>query len=114
MLRKFGFLALTLGLFAAPLSAEEHSVLLMGQGYFPSQVYPAIGDTVLFENSSIVAMSATASDGSWDTGVLQPGERYTLEVTQGMTQTFGDTVNEGSIAAGVISYAPTQSDVAQN
>mgnify|MGYP004121011661 CR=1 FL=1 len=49
MLRKFGFLALTLGLFAAPLSAEEHSVLLMGQGYFPSQVYPMIGDTVLFE-----------------------------------------------------------------
>ena len=114
MLRKSGLLALTLGLLAAPLSAGQHSVLLMGQGYFPSEVYPVIGDTVTFENSSIVAMSATASDGSWDTGVLQPGESYTLEVTEGMTQSFGDTVNEGSIATGLIAYEPAQAGAAQN
>lgn len=105
MLRKSGLLALTLGLFAAPLQAEEHSVLLMGQGYFPSHVYPTVGDTVIFENSSIVPMSATATDASWDSGVLQPGEQFTLEVTDGMTQTFVDSVTEGSLAEGVIEYA---------
>ncbi|APZ52066.1 hypothetical protein [Salipiger abyssi] len=104
MLRKTGLLALTLGVLAAPLHASEHYVLLMGDGYFPDYVYPVVGDTIRFVNQSDVTMSATASDESWDTGPMAPGDVVILEVVDGMVQTFGDSVNGDNLAAGVIDY----------
>ncbi len=104
MLRKTGLLALTLGVLAAPLHASEHDVLLLGGAYFPTSLYPAVGDTIRFVNESDITMSATATDASWDTGPLAPGEMTIIEVVDGMVQTYGDTVNEGNPAAGVIDY----------
>ena len=58
-------------------------------------------------------MSATASDASWDTGIMMPNEEYVLTVTDGMKQTFQNSVGEllGGLgdsteisAVGVIDY----------
>ncbi|WP_353473184.1 hypothetical protein PVT71_03880 [Salipiger sp. H15] len=104
MLRKIGFALLCLTGTAAPLAAAEQEVMLMGLGYFPDEVYVSIGDVVTFVNASTVPMSATATDASWDSGVLQPGDRFELQVTDGMTGNFGDTYNANSSAAGLIDY----------
>ncbi|EIE52749.1 hypothetical protein AL036_06165 [Salipiger aestuarii] len=104
MLRKTGILALSLGLLAAPAMAEVHYVLLMGDGYFPDYVYPAVGDQVKFVNESDITMAATATDGSWTTGVMLPGAVVMLDVTDGMTQTFVDSENTAGLAAGTIDY----------
>ena len=114
MLRKTGLMS-ALALAAATFSAqaEEHYVLLVGEGYFPDYIYPEVGDTIRFINSSSYPMSATASDGSWDSGVLQPNDEYVLPVTDGMKQTFGNSVDNntdddgniiGADAIGVIEY----------
>lgn len=104
MLRKIGTSLLFMAGTAAPLAAAEQEVLLMGLGYFPDEVYVSVGDIVNFVNASGVPMSATASDASWDTGVLQPGETYSLAVTEGMQGAFGDSHNAESTAAGLIDY----------
>lgn len=123
MFRKIGLtVALVLGVVATPLAAEEHYVLLMGTGYFPDYVYPEVGDTIKFVNASIYPMSATAVDLSWDTGVLLPQETVTIEVFDGMKQTFNNVVDTnydgngqpiGTNAIGVIEYT-RQADLATN
>lgn len=104
MLRKIGLSLLCLAGTAAPLAAAEQEVRLMGLGYFPDEIYVSVGDVINFVNDSTVPMSATAIDASWDSGVLQPGETYALEVTEGMQGAFGDTYTADSTAAGIIDY----------
>lgn len=104
MLRNFGLSLLVLAGTAAPLAAAEQEVMLMGLGYFPDEVYVTVGDVVNFVNASTVPMSATATDASWDTGVLQPGESYALEVTDGMQGAFADSYDSANAAAGFIDY----------
>ncbi len=104
MLRKFGMTLFLVAGTAAPLAAAEQEVKLMGLGYFPQEVYVTVGDVVTFVNDSTVPMSATAIDATWDSGVLEPGESYALEVTDGMQGAFGDTYNTESTAAGLIDY----------
>ena len=95
MLRKFGMTsALVLAGLATPVVAEEHYVLMMGNGYFPDYIHPVVGDTIRFINMTNYPMSATADDGSWDTGVLQPSAEYVLSVTDGMKQTYGNSVTD--------------------
>ncbi|WP_417721614.1 cupredoxin domain-containing protein [Salipiger sp.] len=111
MLRKSGLFAIALGCLAAPVQAEEHYVLMVGIGYFPDYVYPAVGDTVRFVNTSDVIMTATADDASWTTGPVNPGEAFLVTVTDGMNQTF----TNGDTAIGVIDYTnPPPLDLENN
>ena len=77
---------------------------MMGIGYFPDYVYPTVGDTIRFVNNSDLAMSAVATDDSWSTGLLQPGEQSIIDVVAGMQQSYGDLLTEGSTVAGVVDY----------
>ena len=117
MTRRFGCFSV-LSAFAAVMSvssvqAEEHYVLLMGQGYFPDQVHVVAGDTIRFINMTTFPMSANAVDASWDTGVLQQNQEFVLPINEGMTQAYGNSVTDvvdqygqavGIMAAGMIDY----------
>ncbi|WP_146586297.1 hypothetical protein [Puniceibacterium confluentis] len=95
MLRKTAFLSAlaALGL-AGSLQAEEHYVLLLGQGYFPDVVHPAVGDTIRFVNITDIPMAAIAEDGSWSTGELPENGEFILAVTDGMTQNYVSALPE--------------------
>lgn len=45
-------------------------------------------DKITFVNHDLVAHTATANDGSWDTGVLENGESITLTITPEWTSDF--------------------------
>lgn len=114
MLRKICLTsALVFAGLATPVVAEEHYVLMMGNGYFPKRIHVVPGDTIRFINMTPYAMSATAEDGSWDAGVLQQNEEVVLTVTDGMTKGFVNSVADavdpygrtvGLDARGVIDY----------
>ena len=104
MVRKFGMSLILLAGVVGPLAAAEQEVKMMGLGYFPDEIYVSVGDVINFVNESSIPMSATATDASWDSGVLQPGESFALEVTDGMQGAFGDTYDAESVAAGYIDY----------
>ncbi|CUH75151.1 hypothetical protein [Tropicibacter naphthalenivorans] len=110
MLRKIGLTAaLAFGVVAAPAVAEEHYVLMMGNGYFPDKIHPVVGDTIKFVNTSALPMSATAVDGTWTTGVLTPLNGVIIEVTDGMQQAFENTfvdevTGQKNPGTGIIDY----------
>lgn len=48
--------------------------------FFPAREPATPGDTLVFVNADAVPHTATADDGSWDTGVINAGETHTVVV----------------------------------
>jgi len=58
--------------------AADHAVAISGFSFSPGSVTVAVGDTVTWTNSDAQAHTATADDGSWDTGTLGNGASGTI------------------------------------
>jgi plastocyanin len=71
-----------------PASAETHIVEMRGLEFFPSSLDVAVGDTIVWINMDIIPHTATAGDGSWDSGMLEEGDEFLLEI-EGDTNTGG-------------------------
>ncbi|MFP4328039.1 MAG: hypothetical protein ACLFQL_08520 [Paracoccaceae bacterium] len=84
--------------------AEEHVVMLMGDAYFPEITYVAPGDSVQFVNGTDTAHSATATDGSWTSGILAANDTYLLQLETDMVLTFASDNNPDM--TGAFSYDP--------
>ena len=70
--------ALVLALLAAvPASAAAtHTVVIRQMHFEPADLNLAPGDTVVWKNEDIFAHTATANDGSFDSGLIQPGTTW--------------------------------------
>ncbi|QHQ33733.1 cupredoxin domain-containing protein [Algicella marina] len=73
-------LALSLALSASAFAAD-HSVAIRGGKYVPAALTVASGDTITFTNEGPAPHTATANDGSFDTGRLVRGKSATVTVT---------------------------------
>ncbi|MGR3503794.1 hypothetical protein [Pseudaestuariivita sp.] len=73
---------------AAPVAGDEHVVAMLGQGFFPMNVYLQSGDTVRFMNFTNNVQVAAADDGSWTTGEVAAGADHVVTILSGMRQTF--------------------------
>ena len=58
--------------------AADQAVAISGFSFSPGSVTIAVGDTVTWTNSDAQAHTATADDGSWDTGTLANGASGTI------------------------------------
>lgn len=56
--------------------AQETSVSIIDNDFDPSQIEISAGDTVTWTNSGTSPHTVTASDGSFGSGNLNPGETY--------------------------------------
>ncbi|MEM1301769.1 MAG: cupredoxin family copper-binding protein [Pseudomonadota bacterium] len=54
--------------------AQTHAVAIKGFAFAPGDLTVAVGDTVVFTNSDGAPHTATADDGSFDTGMLRGGD----------------------------------------
>jgi len=68
---------------SSPASAEAHIVEMRGLEFFPSSLDVAVGDTIVWVNKDVVPHTATADDGSWDSGLMEEGDEYSLEIEDG-------------------------------
>jgi len=68
----------------AARAAQTHQVTIQGFKYLPPNLPVNVGDTIVFTNQDRVRHTATADDGSWDTGRLRRGESGEIEVTANM------------------------------
>lgn len=73
-------LALSLVLMASSAFAADHKVEIKGMKFSPSTLTVATGDTVTFTNVDRAPHTATAKDGSFDTGRLKKGESATVDI----------------------------------
>lgn len=63
-----------------PAFAADHAVAIKGMKFVPATIEVAAGDTVTFTNEDSAPHTATASDGSFDTGRLGKGQSATVEI----------------------------------
>jgi len=63
------------------LSTVEHVLPIQSFVYGQLAVPPRIGDTLTWVNKDIVPHTATADDGSWDSGEIAPGDRWSMTLT---------------------------------
>ena len=64
----------------APLpSATPLAVIVDKDGFHPSSLHLIPGQTVTWTNGDKIQHTATAADGSWDTGPIDPGHSVTLQ-----------------------------------
>ncbi|SEO18053.1 hypothetical protein SAMN04490248_102139 [Salinihabitans flavidus] len=105
--RTFAAAALTVMVGVMPLQAAEHQILIMGDGYFPDVAFVDPGDTVQFVNVTDLAGMATATDASWDSGVLEQNESFTLSVTEETHLEFANGADpETATIHGALSFEP--------
>ncbi|MGH6891030.1 MAG: cupredoxin domain-containing protein [Dongiaceae bacterium] len=68
-------LALAGAPFARRARAESATVEMRQLKFMPAEIEIAVGETVTFVNLDLVPHTATASDKSFDTGILRKDER---------------------------------------
>ena len=65
-----------------------HEVAIRDFVFEPDQLRVAIGDRIRFTNHDLVPHTATADDGSWDTGTLDQDQSAELQVTPDWTGAY--------------------------
>lgn len=63
--------------------AADHAVEIKGMKFSPAALTVAAGDTITFTNMDGAPHTATAGDGSFDTGRLSKGQSATVTVEAG-------------------------------
>lgn len=61
-------------------AAETHIVEINGMAFTPVALDVAVGDTITWINNDIVPHTATAADGSFDSGALSKGAEWSLVI----------------------------------
>jgi plastocyanin len=74
-------LVLALLAFSMPAYAANHTVQIKGMKFSPSKVSVAVGDTITFTNGDPMTHTATALDGSFDTGQLAEGKSAKVKIS---------------------------------
>ncbi|MEK1931316.1 MAG: cupredoxin family copper-binding protein [Pararhizobium sp.] len=74
--------ALTLAalVLSLPAYAAGHAVQIKGMKFNPAKLEVAVGDTITFTNGDSGRHTATALDGSFDTGRLATGKSATVRI----------------------------------
>ena len=60
--------------------AAEHEIRIQGFAFAPANLTVAVGDTITFINKDGAPHTATATDGSFDTGRLRRNDDATITV----------------------------------
>ncbi|GAB4517674.1 MAG: hypothetical protein Kow00133_02180 [Amphiplicatus sp.] len=60
--------------------AETHIVEMRGLEFIPAEIDVAAGDTVTWVNADVMPHTATAADGSWDSGTMEAGDEWSLVI----------------------------------
>lgn len=65
-----------MGIGAGPTAPAETSVRMAGSRFEPATLTVAVGDTVRWFNDDALPHTVSASDASWDSGNLAPGQAF--------------------------------------
>lgn len=72
-------------------AAEDHVVEIHGLEFIPATIAASPGDTISFVNKDVMPHTATSDSGAWDSGTIEAGEEWTLDVEAGFGGDFACT-----------------------
>ena len=93
---------------AAPGTSTNGQVIMKGIRFQPAELAVHPGETVEFKNEDIVAHTVTADDGSFDSGLIQPGSSWKMTVQKAGTVAYHCTPHPNMKATLVASSGGTQ------
>ena len=79
---------LSLGAAAAAAGQDRVVIEIRDFAFVPERPEISPGDIVVWKNLDIVPHSATASDGSWDSGLIAAGGSWEAVVTEDMALAY--------------------------
>ena len=79
------FISLAIYASTSLATTPDHQIDITDFVYSTETVNVKVGDVIMWTNNDIVPHTATASDQSWDTGLIAPGQSILIEVTEGMS-----------------------------
>jgi plastocyanin len=95
----------------APARAATSKVSITAQGFTPSAVTIAVGDTVTWTNNDTVNHQVDSNRAGFMSPLLKPGESYSFVYKNAGKFAYGDTVvkrNKGSVTVQAAATAVTQ------
>ena len=87
----------------------ERRVDIKGGVFFPPMVLAGTGETIYIRNQEDTTHDATAIDGSWTTGPIEPGELVQVTIGSGMVRCFESSYNaeyKGAVGSVETGMAP--------
>ena len=92
---------------ATPTRAgSDNAVQIVDFAFSPAELTITVGDSVTWTNLDAVEHTATATDGSWDTGLLGEGESGTIVFTETGTYDYVCTPHPSMTGRIVVEAAP--------
>lgn len=67
---------------------KVHDVKIKAFRFEPKKLIVHVGDTIRWTNEDLAPHTATAMDGSWDTGEIGKGESKSILVSEGMELSY--------------------------
>jgi len=106
-------LVLALALSVAPaVLAADHTVDIAGFAFAPQSTTIHVGDTVTWANSDAQSHTATADDGSWQTGTISGNTSKSLTFTTAGTFAYHCSIHQQMTATLVVTAAAPATDTA--
>jgi plastocyanin len=105
--------ALALALSVAPsVVAADHTVDIVGFSFSPQTMTIQVGDTVTWANSDAQGHTATADDGSWQTGTIAGNTSKSLSFATAGTFAYHCAIHRQMTATLVVTAAAPATDTA--
>jgi plastocyanin len=93
--------------FAPAALAVDHAVDIAGFAFSPQSITVAVGDTVTWSNSDAQNHTATADDGSFDTGTVSSGSPKSVTFSTAGTFAYHCKIHPSMTATVVVEDAAT-------
>jgi plastocyanin len=83
----------------APGGGTNHTISIVlgayagGNGFSPTSLSIPVGDTVTWQNNDTVDHTATANDGSFDSGAITPHGSFSFRFTKAGTVSYKCTIH---------------------
>lgn len=69
-------------------AVKHHLVRIVGSNFEPAELTVQDGDVVTWRNDDLVPHTASAKDGSWDSGHMDAGASAQIRVTCGLSARY--------------------------
>lgn len=98
--------ALAMALTSGAALAQEHTILVMQDAYFPDITHVDPGDIVMFVNTTETTQNIVALDEAWSVGPIPASGEMLLTITAGQETTYfnADSLNAEDATYGVSGF----------
>jgi plastocyanin len=97
-------LAVAASFMATSVQAEDHTVLIMDNGYFPAVIYVVQGDNIVFTNNSGADHTMSGPEETWVSEAIPNEGTFVLSITEELAPTYSGPGLDGEVIEGSFSF----------